>query len=225
MKWPANVSIRQVALAFITALLVMVSLIGGFAAYQTRAVTRSLEQHNQNAAQTELAAIVQRLLSQTEKQAINLAQWDETRQQLVLPEYYSYWRDQRIYESGQLNRQFARISLYNESGKTLDQNPEENRMPTSLPAGISPHESSSWLANEAGSIALYYQFPVHGDEQRQSLLGHGLIRLDFMPALLAQETLHFADKSSVRLTLGPGEKLPASDLFARLDFDARPDPD
>ena len=225
MKWPANVSIRQVALAFITALLVMVSLIGGFAAFQTHAVTRNLEQHNQNAAQTELAAIVQRLLSQTEKQAISLAQWDETRQQLVLPEYYTYWRDQRVYESGQLNRQFARIGLYNQSGKTLDQKAKENRFPTRLAAGISPHESSSWLANEAGSIALYYQFPVHGDEQRQSLLGHGLIRLDFMEALLAQETLHFVDKSSVRVTLRPGERLPAADLFARLVFDAKPDPD
>ena len=50
MKWPDAISIKQIALAFITGLLVLVSLIGGFAAYQTRAVTRSLEQHNQNAA-------------------------------------------------------------------------------------------------------------------------------------------------------------------------------
>ena len=41
MKWPASISIKQIALAFITGLLVLVSLIGGFAAYQTRNVTRS----------------------------------------------------------------------------------------------------------------------------------------------------------------------------------------
>ncbi len=57
MKWPESTSIRQVALAFVTALLVLVSLIGGFAAYQTRAVTRSLEQHSREAAQSELAAV------------------------------------------------------------------------------------------------------------------------------------------------------------------------
>jgi len=99
MKWPDAISIKQIALAFITGLLVVVSLIGGFAAYQTRAVTRSLEQHNQNAAKSELTATVQRLLDQTEEQAAKLANWDETRQQLVLPEYYTYWRDQRVYET------------------------------------------------------------------------------------------------------------------------------
>lgn len=73
MNWPANIPIRHIALAFITALLVIVSLIGGFAAYQTRAVARSLEQHNQNAAQSELAAAVERLLNQTKEEAANLA--------------------------------------------------------------------------------------------------------------------------------------------------------
>jgi Tfp pilus assembly protein PilV len=99
MKWPDSIHIRHIALAFITGLMVLVSLIGGFAAYQTRAVTQSLELQNQNAARSELTAAVQRLLSQTEERAADMAYWDETRQQLVLPEYYPYWRDQRVYEA------------------------------------------------------------------------------------------------------------------------------
>jgi len=79
MKWSESISIKQIALAFVTGLLVLVSLIGGFAAYQTRAVTRSLEQHNWEAAQSELASGVERLLAQTGDLANNLAHWDETR--------------------------------------------------------------------------------------------------------------------------------------------------
>jgi hypothetical protein len=45
----------------------------------------------------------------------------------------------------------------------------------------------SWLVNEAGTIALYYAFPVYSDEQRQALLGHGLIKLDFTSALLRRK--------------------------------------
>ncbi|HWR76919.1 MAG TPA: EAL domain-containing protein [Thiobacillus sp.] len=225
MKWPASVSIIQIALAFITGLLVLVSLIGGFAAYQTRAVTRSLEQHNQTATRSELAAAVQRLLSQTEKQAVNLAQWDETRQQLVLPEYYTYWRDQRVYESGMLNSRFVRAALYNPSGTLLAPGPAKNGLPARLPASVPPFQTSSWLVNEAGAIALYYAFPVYSDERRQTLLGHGLIRLDFMPALLRQETLQFTDSSSVSLALKPGETLAAPELFSHLSFSARPDSD
>ena len=123
MKWPVSISIKQIALAFIAGLLVLVSLIGYFAAYQTRAATNSLAQHNQSAAQSELAAAVQRLLSQTEEQAVNLARWDETRQQLVLPEYYTYWRDQRVYESGMLNSRFVRAALYAQSGMLLAPGP------------------------------------------------------------------------------------------------------
>jgi hypothetical protein len=61
MKLTASFSIRQFAFAFIVGLLFLVSLIGGFAAYQTRAVTHSLEQHSLDAARTELNASFERL--------------------------------------------------------------------------------------------------------------------------------------------------------------------
>ena len=225
MKTPDSIPIKHLALAFIAGLMVLVSLIGGFAAYQTRDVTHSLEQNNLNAARSELSATVQRLLSQTEEQAANLAHWGETRQQLVQPEYYSYWRDHRVYESGMLNSHLLRAALYTPSGMLLDSGPAKSFMPAKLPDGESPHQPFSWLTNEAGSVALYHAFPVYGDEQRQTLLGRGLIRLDFMPALLRQEALHFIDISSVSLQLQPGQTLPVSDLPSRLDFTARPDPE
>jgi diguanylate cyclase (GGDEF)-like protein len=224
MKWPDAIPIRHIALAFITGLMVLVSLIGGFAAYQTRTVTQSLERQNQAAARSELTAAVQRLLSRTEEQAANLAYWDETRQQLVLPEYYPYWRDQRVYESGILPGRLVRTALYTRTGTPLEPHPDK-LMPDRLPAGVSPHQPYTWLSKEAATIALYHAFPIYNDEQRQILLGHGLIRLDFMPALLRQDSLHFTDSSSVTLDLKPGEMLLASDLFSRLNFSARPDPD
>jgi diguanylate cyclase (GGDEF)-like protein len=224
MNWPTNIPIRHIALAFITALLVLVSLIGGFSAYQTRAVTRSLEQHNQDAARSELSAAVERLLSQTKEQALNLARWDETRQQLVLPEYYPYWRDQRVHESGMLSRRFARAGLYTPTGTLLAPGSVNRYLPASVQADPSPSEMALWLANEAGAIALYASVPVYGEAQRQTLLGYSLVRVDFMPALLRQETLHFTDASSVSLALKPGETLATSELFSRLNFKAQPDP-
>jgi len=120
MKGPGPISIKHIGLAFVTGLLVLVSLIGGFSAYQTRALTHNLAQHNHDAARSELAAAVQRLLSQTEDLAIQLAEWDETRQQLVLPEYYPYWRDQRVYESGILSSRLLRVALYTQAGALLE---------------------------------------------------------------------------------------------------------
>lgn len=72
MTGPSPLSIKHIGLAFVTGLLVLVSLIGGFSAYQTRALTHNLAQHNRDAARAELAAAVQRLLSETEDLAIQL---------------------------------------------------------------------------------------------------------------------------------------------------------
>ncbi len=223
MMFRTSFSIKHIALAFVTGLLVLVSLIGGFAAYQTRAVTRSLEQHSQDAARAELEAAIQRLLVQTRDQAANLARWDETRQQLVMPEYYTHWRDQRVYESGMLTSRLARTALYDQSGAQLPPGQSLNGLPSRLPTGL--QRTSSWLAGEAEGVALYQAFAVYSDEQRQALLGHGLIRLDLLPALQRQQGLYFTDMASVGLTLKRGETLAASKLFTRLRFGTRPDPD
>ncbi|MHB1353895.1 MAG: putative bifunctional diguanylate cyclase/phosphodiesterase [Thiobacillus sp.] len=220
-----TLSVKHVALAFIAGLLVLVGLIGGFAAYQTRSVTRSLELHNENAARSELAAAVQRLLDQTKAQADNLAQWDETRQQLVLPEYYTYWRDQRVYESGMLPARFTRAGLYTPARALLAPSPSRSMLPAALPADLALHDQASWLTSENGTTALYQAFPVYGDDQRESLLGYGVIRVDFMPMLLSQDRLYFVDVPSVSLALTPGKVLPASHLFSNLRYSARPDPE
>jgi hypothetical protein len=98
-------------------------------------------------------------------------------------------------------------------------------LPAKLPASVSPNPPSSWLAIEAGTIALYHAFPVYSDENLQALLGHGLIRLDFMSALQRQQGFYSTDMASVKLALKPGETLAASKLFSRLSFVAAPTPD
>jgi diguanylate cyclase (GGDEF)-like protein len=223
MKRPGSVSIRQIALVLVIGLLCVAGLIGAFAAYQTRSVSEDLARSNREAAQSELAAATERLFRRVASQADKLAHWDETRQQLVAPEYYAYWRDQRVYASGMLSRLYARVGLYYPSGKPLAPNPATHKMPAHLPADIGMNQLRNWLGKEAGAIVFYQAFPVFGDEQRRSLLGYGLIRVDFMSELLSREDFNFADMSSVKLSLEPGDTLAPQNLFSRLDFNARDD--
>ena len=224
MKWPVSIPIKQAALILISGVLVLVSLIGGFALHEMRNVSRNLMQSNQTAARTEMVAAVERLSNQIKNQAGTLAHWDETRQQLVAPEYYTYWRDQRVYEGGMLSR-FARVALYDQTGTMLGSSTAKDGLPAKLPAHVPPHLPSSWLSNEAGIITLYYGFPIYSDERRLALLGHGLIRLNYMAELLNQNSLRFTDTTSVKLDLKPGDILPASDLLSNLRLSARPDPE
>ncbi len=222
MTRPAQISIRQIALTFVAGLLILIGLIGGIAAYQTRSVTNSLEQHSQQAASAELRAVVERLLGRTASQADTLAAWDETRQQLVTPEYYAYWRDQRAYEGGILVNRLARTALYRDSGQILAAG---GSMPAQLPAARLLPERSSWFSQESGITMLNVVFPVYRESGGQALLGYGLLRFDFMNELVQHNQFHFVDPASISLTLQAGEALNVSQLYSRMQFSARTDPD
>ncbi len=217
-------SIKQIALALLTGLLVAVSLVGAFSVWQTRSVTQNLARNNLDAARSELSAATERLFRRAASQAETLGQWDETRQQLVLPEYYSYWRDQRVYEAGILTSRHARAALYDNDRRILATNPSRAGFPDLLPQSVLPKPNSSWLTNEAGTMVVYQAFPVYSDEQERALLGYGLLRFDFMGELLERENFHFVDMRSVVLALKPGETLAPSELFRRLRFEARTNP-
>ena len=225
MKWHAPVSIRQIAVGFITSLLVMMVLIAAFAVYQTQSVTRDLEQSNRAAARAEVAAAVGRLLRRMETQAELLAHWDETRQQLVQPEYYAYWRDQRVYESGLLQNRYTRTALYSSGGHILAPSPARHTFPARLPEGVSLRDMSGWLANESGTLVLYQSYPVYRAGVQQSLLGMGLLRLDFMPELLRSEDFRFADKDSIGLSMPTDVRLPTAQLLQQLRYKAQANPD
>jgi len=220
MKLPETLSIRHLALTFITAMLVLVAALGGYALYLSAAVTQSLAQSEMRDARDEVLTHIKRLLEQTESQAAAIARWDETQQQLVMPEYYGYWRDQRVYEAGMLPQTVARIALYTPSGSLINPLSQSSPMPTSLPLSA----RSSWLVNESGSIALYQRVAVHGDELGKSLLGYGLIRVDLLPALLQQSVFYQADKNTLRLAIQPGEVIDAVQLSSRLSLQPHPDP-
>ncbi len=224
MKWPTSVPIRQLALIFISSALLLMSLVGGFALHEMRGISRNLMHTNQAAARAELATAVEQLSSRIKNQADTLARWDETRQQLAVPEYYAYWRDQRVYESGMLSR-FAQIALYDQTDALLAAHNPKNSFPARLPNEISPHFPTSWLRNEAGSVVLYYAFPVYSDGRRLALSGHGLIRLNYMPELLNQSNFRFTDPASIKLKLQPGASLPSAELLDKISFDARVSPE
>jgi diguanylate cyclase (GGDEF)-like protein len=232
-----TLSINQIALALVTGLLVAASLVGAFAAWQARSVAQSLARNNLDAAHSELSAATERLFRRAANQADTLEHWDETRQQLVLPEYYAYWRDQRVYEAGILNRRHARAALYDKQRRILSNNASndtERRIlaarsarpgfPDTLPQAALQTRGASWLTNEGGTMVVYQAFPVYSDEHQHSLLGYGLLRFDFMGELFDRSSFHFVDMDSVALALKPGETLAQNALFSRLDFKARADP-
>lgn len=224
MKPSVSLSIKQIALALTIGVLVLVGLIGGFAVWQTHAVLEKLDRSHREAARSELAAATERLFRKTILQADRLAHREETRQQLAQPGPYPHWRDQSVYADGLLPGPHARVGLYDLRGGLLAPDPAPLALPEKLPDEARGFEPYAWLARDRGGLAYFQSFPIYDDAQRHQPLGHGLIRVDFMGALLDQEAFHFVEPTRLKLALAPGDRLAPGSLLAHLQFEARTDP-
>jgi diguanylate cyclase (GGDEF)-like protein len=217
---PEHISISHLALGMISFVLALVAAMAGYGLYLSSTVSEQLVHQEMEDARDEALTHVKRLLEQTEKQAAALARWDETKQQLFHPEYYGYWRDQRVYEAGQLQKPVAKIALYDAGGNLIGNPDKTGAMPVKLPMSA----RSSWLSKQSDEAYLYQRFPVHGDDNRNTLLGYGLIRVSLLPALLQNSVFYQADRNTLRLNMGDGETLETMQLASRLTLEPRPDP-
>ncbi len=225
MRRHQPIPIRHIALAFIIGLLLVTAIVGAISSYQTRSVARGMAQHSRDVARTELAAAVDRLIGQLHARAQTLAEWDETRQQLVMPEYYTHWRDHRIYENRMVGDPESRVALYGADGRILGPMEADPAMPPVFPADWPADHSVARLVRTRDMAALYITFPLFGDAHRHALLGHGILRVDFMAALLERSSLHFVDRDSIQLHLRANEQIDASDVLSHLAYAPRPNPD
>ncbi len=209
-----TLSIRHLALAFMLTILGLTALMGGFAYLKSREVAQEFEQNGQMTARKELDAHLKRILENLEKRGGEIAHWDETRMQFVSPEYYVFWRGQRVHETGVLPAGAA-IELIKPKGEPLAS------AAFKLPSVISGHAARSFFMGDAGRILLYHVFPVYSDDNRQALLGYGVIRQDFLP-ILQQGIFHFINFASLRFPVKSGEAIDGDTLVQRATFRLQP---
>ena len=225
MRRFSPVPIRYIALAFIVGLLLLTGIVGAIASYQTRSVAHSMAQHAHDVARTELTAAIERLVGQMSARAQALAEWDETRQQLVMPEYYTHWRDHRVYENRMINGPASRVALYAADGRILAPAAAGPAMPAVFPRDWPANRSAARLVRTGDAAVLYVAFPLFSDAHRHALLGHGILRIDFMATLLEQNNLHFVDRNSIHIRAAENEEIDAADILSRLTFSPLPNAD
>lgn len=201
-KSAARLSIKQISLMLGVGLLIMVSVLASLAAWQTRSALQNLDRTTREAAQSELLAATETLLRRVAIQAEELARWDETRQMLIFPEYYAYWRNQRVYESGLLSGRHVHASLFDAEGRALDA-PEAGWVVDQS----ARHRAQSWLTRENGTLYLYQVHPVYGDDENSQLLGQIALRVDFMASLLRNTDFHFVAPQTIALPLQAADRV------------------
>ena len=191
-------SIAQYAIGFSVLLGLVLLSISSWTLNALNRADQQITAANQQAAQTELNEAIAEVRHKAERSAHEIANWDETRQQLANPVYYVYWRTSRIRESGLIPNAIEAVELYGTNKKAVSTPTATSQMPVAIPDHPIP---GALIGRDTDKILFYYFFPIYADESQQLLLGYGGLKMDFMAELDRLHGFRNIDLHSVRLDM------------------------
>ena len=113
-------SIKSYALSFILLYILIFSLSSTIAFLDIKKLNKDITQANLNSAKAELVDAINKLVNNHQAITDKFSVWDEVRQQLDSPDYYSYWQTHRLLNSGMLPDYFTEAAIYDTNGHILE---------------------------------------------------------------------------------------------------------
>ena len=211
-------SIGRLALMFVTAAGLLVVGLGGYFWLEIRQASNALHGSIQTSARQEVAHALLAADQRMRANGLALAQWEETRQQLVFPEYYPVWRDSRVRDAGMISDAVEAVALYDKSGRILSAQDTPAAMPHQLP-GKAP--SYRYISNARRHLLDYF-LPVYADPANTILLGYLGIRFDFQAELERERSFRYADLTSLKIDLPDQAPIEVGNSLPHLQFGAQP---
>lgn len=191
------VSLTRLALYFLTGICVLLFLVGTLFFAELSRLEASFVSSNQKSAQAELAEALTLLEQQAKVIGARVADWDEARQQITDPAYYSLWRNSRAMTAGILPASADGIELYDLNGYGFSHASASGE--AAMPIRIHKAHMGVWYRKDHGHDHLYYFFPMYADSTYQQQIGFGGVKLDFMEELNTLRRFRYVDLHSIRV--------------------------
>ena len=207
------IKVTHLSFAYIGFVALLILGLGAYTWIELERRAEQIRQEETTQARQEIADALEAIRAKLQSSAKTLAEWDETKQQLVYNEFYPLWRDERVKNSGLMPNSLASVALYDLKGRILSNNatghmPES--LPVSAPAGIILKENSrDWL---------YYFFPIYNDPGHERLLGYGGLKFDFLVEMALIRQFRYADLSRLRTDLPDHSPFNFKEILPRLRF-------
>lgn len=187
--------------------LVLFLTLGVYTYLQVQSLTNRLAEQRATAAREEISRSVERVLSEERKHLHSIAAWDEARQQLGMPDYYDYWRAQRVATLG-LPDYVVGVELYGRFGKALAVDIDVPFTPE-----LRNRDQRPLLVRERGRDYLLLRQAIAHPAEPDTTLGFVAIAIDLARALVPPGGLRYAALDS-RVTLLPERARVASSEIA-----------
>jgi len=217
--WPFTIS--AYAMGFISFTLLAFGVMSWVVQDKLDTIGAEARIHNMKAANEEFSRAISHISSEIKQRADNLVIRDETRQQLVDPAYYGYWRDTRVRAAGLLPGYVQAIEMYTRQGVSLAAHPLGD-----MPTHLDPPDFGGFLTRHGDhySLTLFYPIPAP-DGRSDSTLGYLGFKLDFLNASNEEHLFSHVTPDSIHIKIDEREHLPLSQLASRLKFTLPPNPE
>lgn len=195
--------------------LLLFFLISWWMMHRIDTVQRSAVESAMSSANREIETAVSYTINDAQRYAMDLANWDETRQQIGNPTYYPYWRENRALQGSHIPSYGFTLEIYDIQGKPLVRTGPDHQFPKQLP------KEKIYVTREAELFSLYYFESVMNSDHSRTL-GHVGIRVDFLSALLLLNHFRFLDPSSISMELAPDTLVTPENITAHMRFSLLP---
>lgn len=166
-------------------------------------------------AQEELSKAISNAIMTIKHDAIALAAWDETRQQIGQPAYYLYWHDFRVKDAGVVSDSVSDAVIYNANGLNLD----NGKLASMMPSRILPDEMDLSFIRNGRDIFIYNFAPILQRDLNSAPIGFVGIKLDLFRHLKKSGGLQRVKPDSLRLSGDVQHVETVSDVLNKLNFD------
>lgn len=202
IRWRfAALSIKAYAIGFIGVVALLFGAISWAMLNKISSARSDIAHSNQFAARMEISEALTQLGEEVKRVGNALSTWDETRQQLDDPGYYTYWRDNRAMDGGVMPAYVEAVELYGSQGKPL-----ADTVATNMPQWVAG-EARTVVTKQGGRGYLYFSAPIRDSHNLAQITGYAVIKLDFLAALQALHQFRYVDVGSIALVLREGESV------------------
>lgn len=213
-----NLSIKSYALSFISLYILIFIISGFFASSDIQNLKKDIIKTHYISAQNELIEAINTLVHAHTTITNHFAVWDEVQQQIVNPEYFSYWQTHRLFSSGILPDYFYDALLYDNKGKNL------GRLSTStLPEEIHPDNISPYFIIENSIVSLIIISPIFEPDVQHKKLGYVATKSKVLTPLLSIRQFKQIDELSVKSNVLNKDHIVINELIHHLNFNIRKD--
>ena len=215
--------ISHVSLALVTTITILSGLLGIYMFHELNVVTSAVQQREQNAATEEIEEALASLDQSIRKIAQDLADWDETHQQLVFDTYYAIWRDSRVKDAGIVPKTIDIVALYNKSGTILHPSPSGTPMPDHL-----TEDKLSRFLVKSRNISIQkhahidFFMPAFADPDKKILMGYVGLKIDLLGELKKLRQYRFANLDTLQLAVPQSSVPHLTELIGNISFEVRP---